>query len=146
MIFIDNRFSANILIGREGDNLYSQMNKVKIYGEPEFMKDCPTENWCTKFENMDHPACVDRDALPLSVFTVRGKFPFPKGIVTKPLHVIKSDASWGGNINYNNVEFINFKSNRTFCGMNQRAISLNPYSPDYQPIARFYKPRFENVH
>jgi hypothetical protein len=53
-----------------------------------------------------------------------------------PQHKIKADASFGGTTIYENLEFINFKSGYTQCGMKQRMFVLNYYNADYYPIMR----------
>jgi hypothetical protein len=60
-----------------------------------------------------------------------------------PQFKIKADASFGGETTYENIQFINFKSGKTFCGMDQRLIRLNRFSADYMPATKFINTRFE---
>jgi len=62
-----------------------------------------------------------------------------------PHYKIKADASFGGVTTYENIQFINFKSGKTFCGEDQRLIRLNHYNADYLPAVKFIGTRFENV-
>lgn len=64
---------------------------------------------------------------------------------TWPQYKIKADASFGGTTTYENLEFINFKSGYTTCGMKQRLFVLNPYNADYYPIVRVVNSKFTNV-
>jgi len=54
--------------------------------------------------------------LILSYFSTSGKGSFIKSKMLMPYHKIKSDASWGGNTLYQNLQFINYKSDTTYCG------------------------------
>jgi len=81
----------------------------------------------------------------LSAFSNTNK---PALITSPPAHPqykIKSDASFGGRTFYNNLEFIGFNSNKTFCGMKQSLFTINPTSPDYVPAIKLTNTRFENV-
>jgi hypothetical protein len=60
-----------------------------------------------------------------------------------PQFKIKADASFGGETTYENIQFINFKSGKTFCGMDQRLIRLNRFNADYMPATKFISTRFE---
>jgi hypothetical protein len=62
-----------------------------------------------------------------------------------PQYKIKADSSFGGRSNYEDIQFINFKSGNTWCGMNQRLFGLNPTNADYMPQTRLVNTRFENV-
>lgn len=44
------------------------------------------------------------------------------------------------------MTFINFKSNKTWCGQTQRLFTLNAHASDYQPKTNLRRIRFENVH
>lgn len=54
----------------------------------------------------------------LPYFANKGKDPFPRKKSDIPLHKIKSDASWGGIAEFENIEFIGFLSENTWCGLN----------------------------
>ena len=43
------------------------------------------------------------------------------------------------------MQFINFKSGRTYCGMDQRLFILNPFGADYYPLVKLTNTYFENV-
>ena len=49
-------------------------------------------------------------------FSTSEKEPYPTSKSSLPIHKIKSDASWGGKTEANNIEFINYKQKKTFCG------------------------------
>lgn len=81
----------------------------------------------------------------LSYFSTDGKPALLKMASAVPYHKVKIDASYGGNIQYNNLQFINFKQNSTWCGASQRLIRLNEDGADYMPRANFNNPKFINV-
>ena len=62
-----------------------------------------------------------------------------------PQYKIKADASFGGVTTYENIQFINFKSGKTYCGAEQRLIRLNRHNADYLPAVRFISTRFEVI-
>ena len=61
-----------------------------------------------------------------------------------PIYKIKSNGSWGAQVNLAGVEFHKFKAT-TKCGMNQHAMKRNPYSSDYIPIHKFKGTKFYDV-
>ena len=61
-----------------------------------------------------------------------------------PIQKIKSDASWGGNVELDNVNFNMFKS-RTECGAKQHTIKRNKSAADYTPISTFKNTKFREV-
>ena len=62
-----------------------------------------------------------------------------------PQYKMKADASFGGSTLYENIQFINFKSGKTWCGSEQRLFRLNPSNGDYYPVIKVTSPRFVNV-
>lgn len=62
-----------------------------------------------------------------------------------PQFKIKADSSFGGETTYENLQFINFKSGFTQCGMRQRLIHLNYFNADFYPPVRFINSKLENV-
>lgn len=62
-----------------------------------------------------------------------------------PYYEKSATASYGGQSQYNNLYFSNFKNSTTFCGADQRLFRLNPKSPDYSPRASFTGVTFNNV-
>jgi len=121
------------------------MKNVKIYGEAP-SKDCIESNWCKSDAvlNMTKPPtnCIDRSGLLIPYFATGGAKPIPK---KDSVHKIKKDAAWGGSSRFDNVQFIDYPTTTTFCGMNQRVINLNDMGADYHPIAKFYNTKFENI-
>lgn len=112
MTFIDNGSGGTPMIGYEDDVLEMNMNNIVMYGESE-AKDCFYQNEC---DDRTHQGCKDRAGVMIGYAAKAGKDPLPKSKSLIPIHRIKTDASYGGNNNYNNLTFFNFKSNRTWCG------------------------------
>lgn len=52
-----------------------------------------------------------------SNFATVGKEPFPRNNMALPLYKLKAHASWEGETLFKNIEFINFDSPTTWCGM-----------------------------
>ena len=61
-----------------------------------------------------------------------------------PIQKIKSNGSWGGNVELDNVNFNKFKA-FTECGAKQHAIKRNPTSSDYIPVNKFKNTKFRDV-
>jgi hypothetical protein len=61
-----------------------------------------------------------------------------------PIHKIKSDGAWGGNIELDNVNFNDFTA-ATKCGAKQHMIKRNKYSADYTPMHKFKNTSIRNV-
>jgi len=80
-----------------------------------------------------------------SAFADHSKPPLISAPPAFPQSKIKGDASFGGSTLYENIQFTNFKSDKTWCGTEQRLFRLNPSSADYTPAIRLTKPRFDNV-
>ena len=70
---------------------------------------------------------------------------FPRSKSALPFSKIKTYASWGGTAEFNNVQFYNFKSNKTYCGNNQFLFEDNPDSADYTPKHKFTNTKFIDV-
>lgn len=113
----------------------------KFYG-PSDSLDCDKQNFCLK-EGLNTEYCKDSTALLISYFSNSGKGPLVKTKSSLPYHGIKSDASWGGSSFYENLQFIDFKSERGYCGENQKLFRLNPSGADYHPRAKFFNTKFE---
>mmetsp|Transcript_29268 Transcript_29268/g.28420 ORF Transcript_29268/g.28420 Transcript_29268/m.28420 type:complete len:130 (+) Transcript_29268:2774-3163(+) len=75
-------------------------------------------------------ACVDKFAALLPYFSTGGVELFSG---RNPPYKPWTDASYGGRSLYKNHMYINFPSNKTFCGMKQRVFSANKYGSDYHP-------------
>ncbi|CDW80878.1 ipt tig domain containing protein [Stylonychia lemnae] len=142
MTFIDNGYGGTPMVAIEGDDLEAEMRDSFFYGESD-ARDCMIENEC---HTQNSYACIHKSALQLAYFAIEGKEPLPKSECLIPISKIKRDASYGGKTTYTNLQFFNFKSNKTYCGMQQVLFRLNQNATDYTPRARFISPRFENIH
>jgi hypothetical protein len=54
-----------------------------------------------------------------------GKLPYPRMASHYPLRNVMGDGIFGLNTLYNNVKFLNFSSNITFCGTNHSLFASN---------------------
>ena len=143
MIFVDNGIGPSPLVGIEGDNLWSKMSNIAIYGET-LARDCPSQDLC--LAKNDDPSCVDRTGFMLPQFVNGGKLAMPTLSGDLPMHRSDRPASFGGNIIASEMTFKNFFSSKTWCGSRQRLFGLNNFAPDYQPKALIEDSRFENIH
>lgn len=82
----------------------------------------------------------------LSYIAVKGKEPLPRSTTSLPMYKVKGDASWGGETLFDGIEFINFDSDKTWCGMQRKIFTANPTGADYYPIQNFINTVFNNVH
>jgi len=62
-----------------------------------------------------------------------------------PIHKIKSDASWGTEVEVFRVTFKHFLTDTTACGGMQRVFERNPTSADYIPQHYFDTVTFDDV-
>jgi hypothetical protein len=79
------------------------------------------------------------------MFSNNAKAPLIDAACTYPQFRLFKDASHFGSTLYENNQFYNFKTNKTWCGKKQRILSLNPLNTDHTPASRFVRARFENV-
>ena len=77
------------------------MSHSKIYGESP-APDCP--------QNGEGGYCIRMDKCGIwsSSVIVKTKDIHPTAASKKPYHKFKSHAAWGGNVAFDNIEFINF--------------------------------------
>jgi hypothetical protein len=80
-----------------------------------------------------------------SSYAAHNKPPLISSPTVWPQYKIKADCSLGGKSTYENLQFINFKSEKTWCGSYQKLFVLNPTNADYLPQTKFFNTRFENV-
>ncbi len=83
-----------------------------MYGESP-SRDCFYENEC---DNRWHVGCTARHGMMISYFSSGGASILPRVTSDIPHSHINKDASWGGRSEYDNLEFIGFNSNKTWCG------------------------------
>ncbi len=142
MTLIDNGHSLSANVGLEGENQSVYLKNILFYGETE-ARDCDQENICEKNEFAS--GCYDKSAIMPSSYAGHSKPPLISTPPAWPQYKIKADCSFGGKTIHENVQFINFKSGKTWCGTQQRLFVLNPSNADYLPQTRFINTRFENV-
>jgi hypothetical protein len=142
MVLIDNGISAIASIGLEGDIQTSNMNNIIFHGESE-AKDCKVKGHCAFKNKTDSKGCHTKAALFPSSFANHNKPPVIDAPSLWPQYKIKADASFGGTTFFNNLQFIGFDSNETYCGMQNRIIMLNEYNADYYPPVYVTNARFE---
>lgn len=97
----------------ESDLSKIKLSNLNIYGETE-VPDCPKDSAGKVISGQCK--CQDKHAMLLSYFTKAGKPPFPRSKILLPIRKIKSDSTFGGVTEYENLKFIGFKSNTTACG------------------------------
>jgi hypothetical protein len=114
MVLIDNVNSAVGMIGLEGTNQSVILRNMKFYGETE-ASECPGKpNLCKEGYSA---GCFDRSAVMPSSYAGHAKPALVTMSPAWPQFKIKADASFGGTTIYENLEFINFRSAYTTCGM-----------------------------
>jgi hypothetical protein len=117
------------------------LRNIKFYGETE-ARDCRKEGIC--IDGSDR-GCFEKNAIMPSSYANHNKPPLTNTPSSCPHFKIKADASFGGVTTYENIQFINFRSGKTYCGEDQRLIRLNRFNADYLPAVKFIGTRFENV-
>lgn len=142
MIFIDNGIGPQPLVGMEGDNLWSKMHNITIWGVTA-ARDCPYKDFCL---NNSAASCVNRTGFMLPQFVVGAKLAMPISYNDLPMHINDRPASFGGNINATKMNFRNFQSGTTWCGSTQVLFGLNELAADYQPKAVIRDSSFDNIH
>lgn len=142
MTFIDNGHSLSANVGLEGDDQSVKLKNILFYGETE-ARDCKYQNQCE--DNDSGGGCYDKSAIMPSSYAGHSKPPLISTPTGWPQYKIKADCSLGGKTTYENLQFINFKSAKTWCGTQQRLFVLNPTNADYLPQTKFFNTRFENV-
>lgn len=139
MVLIDNHIGATMVLVGDGANLNSTLmglfQNTIFYGETE-ASDCSAEGVCLP-SAPDPTQCFNKQGLMVTYYTTQGKPPLVNSKFNLPLHNIVSNAAYGGDTRYNNLTFSGFTSTKTYCGLYQRAITLNPYGADYHPRAKF---------
>lgn len=110
------------------------MYDVQIYGEDNNL-DCP---------DGQNPIRWDKYGLMLFGSNVGSKPLHPTKPSSLPIHKIKSNGAWGGQVEINNVEFHKFEAT-TKCGMKQHTMKRNDYASDYIPMHIFSNTRFYDV-
>jgi hypothetical protein len=74
-----------------------------------------------------------------------GKPPYPGTKLHYPLNMVMEDGIFGINTHYNDIKFVNFSSNLTFCGMNHSLFVSNIYAADIIPIVNFTGATLKNI-
>lgn len=113
MTMIDNGHSVSANVGLEGDVQTAKMKNIIFYGETE-VPDCDYENQC---DGDYSRGCYDKTAIMPSSYAGHSKPPLISIPTSWPQYKIKADCSFGGKTTYENLQFINFKSGKTYCGM-----------------------------
>ena len=89
------------------------MRNSKFYGESEAL-DCDVKDYC--LTHLSEEACLKRTALIIPYFSKGGKPPMVNKKNDLTYHLVGSDASWGGNILFENLYFAEFRNEYTYCG------------------------------
>lgn len=137
MYLIDNTFGAGLNIGSEGNYRKAYMNNIFIWGDSSVNRDCAVQNSC------EGPACQNKSGIVFSTFTTGWNTPFPKDWTEQD--DIRTDAAWGGRTRFENVFFIDFPSNKTFCGGKLSLFNAHKNASDYIPYTYLYQPTFIRV-
>lgn len=136
MTFIDNHkgFSANTA-GFSGTRTV-RIENIHFFGEME-NDDCPDNNPCY---------CKDKHALMIPTTNAGAKPLHPDMPSQLPIHKVKSEGAWGGQVFLSNLRFTNFKRDLN-CGQGRKQVLFerNPTASDYIPMATFENTVFENV-
>lgn len=112
MAFVDVGSGPNTMVGKEGEELVARMKNIQMYGDSP-SRDCFYENEC---DTRWHVGCTARSGMMISYFSAGGGSIIPRLSSDIPIFDVTSDASWGGRSEYDNLEFIGFTSNKTWCG------------------------------
>ena len=135
MTLIDNGIGAVASSGTVSDYQTSTMNNLKFYGETE-ARDCEVKGHCAEPGNTNSQGCFAKTAFMPPTFSGDAKPALIDLIVEFPQFMIMDEQGLGGTAYLNNVQFIGFDSNVTYCGMPNRIVTLNKHNPDY--IAPIY--------
>jgi len=115
MIMIDNHNSVVGMIGTEGNDQSVVLRNIKFYGETE-ASECPGEpNICQT--RPYHRGCFQKSAIMPSSYAGHSKKALVDSKPVWPQYKIKADASFGGVTTYENMQFFNFNSAYSYCGM-----------------------------
>lgn len=114
MTLIDNQYSLSGHIGVDvGEKFTVTVRDIKYYGETE-ARDCISENICET--DIDAKGCYDKYAFMPSMFSNNAKAPLIDSGCIYPQFRLFKDASHFGSTLYENNQFYNFKTNKTWCG------------------------------
>ncbi len=112
MTLIDNGFSASANVGVEGELQTAKLRNIRFYGETE-ARECTRPDVCVDGWGR---GCFEKNAIMPSSYANHHKDPLVSTPPKCPQYKIKADASFGGVTTYENIQFINFKSGKTYCG------------------------------
>jgi len=97
MLLVDNHKGVSLNIGKEGSSLKIRMHDSEIFGEVEGVnEDAPDgqAGWC-----------ADKHGLMIFQASQGGKPLHPTMPSSLPIQKIKSNGSWGGDVELDNVNF-----------------------------------------
>lgn len=109
MTCIDNQKGVSLQTGQDNDKISIRLYDSMIYGETKAM-DCPIEQECY---------CHDKFGFMLFGNNFKGKQLHPTMASSLPVYKVKSESAWGGEVNVDNVSFVNFRKQQTACAMKQ---------------------------
>ena len=136
MILIDNHYGTGTFLAKEEDDKTIKIIRNKYYGElPLHTKDCDSQLLTCD----EDPNDCDRFAIILPIFTTDANWPF--NLEGLPNDYIRSDATWGGKTQLDQVEFYHFKPG-TSCGGRERIFGLHRLSTDYIPAIDAFEAAF----
>eukprot|EP00117_Sycon_ciliatum_P040904 scpid3686/ scgid29995/ len=144
--------------GMDGDMIRTEMLDIEIYGETE-SHDCPSENWCSETpiwwgENSQstieeqttyRKTCFNKIGTITPLHLMMGKQPIATTEIMIPIENPDGDSSFAGHVLYQRVNWHNFPTEKTYCGMTQTAITLNSGGSDIIPLVDFVDNTFTNV-
>ena len=110
MVCIDNQLGINLQTGIESDKLNILFSDSHIFGESE-AEDCPAGHDCT---------CPDKMGFMIFGHNKGSKALHPDMASALPVHKVKSEGAWGGDVTVRNVIFEGFANNgKTACRAKQ---------------------------
>ena len=143
MFLIDNHIGTQMMIGKEGDDLFIYMSSMSYWAEFSGHRDCEEE--CARAA--DSECYLDetnfKAAIRLPVFTVCAQTPF--ALHGRPFNYIDCDASWGGRTLFTDTRFHDFTFPKHYCGNRLNLMEPHPDASDYTPEVKLEDTFFDQV-
>jgi hypothetical protein len=146
LVSVDNVKGVSLMVGLETDfEKKMKLSNSFIYGESTTLaKDCPDGSGSATGANCE---CPDKMGV-MSFGTATGSKQLDWHIPSaskRPIHKIKSYATWISTGFLDNVQISNFNSATSACGSRQTAFAVNEYQADHVPIHNLNAIKFTNV-
>jgi len=136
MTCIDNVKGISLQTGGiDADKLKIDFKHSYIYGETE-ADDCPQGHECW---------CQEKTGFLFFGNNLKSKDLHPTMASSLPVHKVKSEGAWGGDINIYNVHFSGFLTGKTKCLAKHRLFGRSKEASDKIPIHKFVACSFSNV-